>query len=118
VPNNVRNITALLVRQANINKESGDENTPLMDAVKVPNNNTNIEYLLSQRADINLIPHGRPLHEIAHPTNRDLILRETNFQERKPYLQLSEGIVNPDDHISKYLFNPYIQKAISTNICL
>ena len=115
VPNNIRNINALLDRGANVNEESGDENTPLMDAVKVPNNNTNIKHLLSRGADINLIPHGRPIHEIVHPTNRDVIIREVNFQERKPYLQLTEGIPDyENNNINRYLFNDLIQKEVSS----
>jgi hypothetical protein len=114
VRNNIQNINALLNRGATVNITDDAGNTPLMVAARVPNNNENIGQLLSRGAHVNLMSQGRPIDEIADPTNRDTIIREMNFQERKPYLQLTEGSMGSNDHITKYLFNDLIQKEVSS----
>jgi hypothetical protein len=114
VRNNVSNINALLNRGANVDVPDDHDDTPLMVSVSIPNNNVNIKHLLSRGADVKLLSRGRPIDQITHPTNRDTIIKEMNFQERKPYLQLTEGSVGSDDHITKYLFNDLIQKEVSS----
>jgi hypothetical protein len=114
VRNNVSNINALLNRGANVDITDDYDNTPLIVAARVPNNSENIRQLLSRGADINLMSQGRQIDQLSHPTNRDTVIKEMNFQERKPYLQLTEGTVGSDDHISKYLLNDLIQKEVSS----
>jgi len=117
LPNNSENIRALIADGANPNA-TYDLLPPLFFAFEVPNNSENIEALIDGGANTDdyEITNGHTLMELIDlnhdESNRAILQRLVNWNERKNAIMFVEGTPQATGHISKITHGLELKEAL------